>query len=264
MAHACLTLAEHSVSRIAILADIHGNVLALDAVLADVERRGVDLTVDLGDAAHGSLDPAGAIARLRDADIPSIRGNTDRLILSVDPPPAARRDYAFARSVLGPADLEWLAGQPTSRRLDEVFLFHATPSSDTTVLLETVTTEGVRLATDREITERLVGAEGATVIATAHSHVPRAVRTADGRLCVNPGSVGLPAYEHDQPLPHAMEAGSPHARYAVIEHRRGFWHVEHHCVWYDWEAAARQAEDRERPDRAYWLRTGRGRPPEAR
>jgi len=54
-----------------------------------------------------------------------------------------------------------------------------------------------------------------------------------------------------------MEAGSPHARYALIEKQHGAWRVEHIAVAYDWNAAARMAEANGRPDRARWISTGR-------
>ena len=54
-----------------------------------------------------------------------------------------------------------------------------------------------------------------------------------------------------------MEAGSPHARYVIVTRSGENWHVEHHAVTYDWEAAARLAEENRRPDWAAWLRTGR-------
>jgi hypothetical protein len=79
----------------------------------------------------------------------------------------------------------------------------------------------------------------------------------DGMLLVNPGSVGLPAYADESPHPHAMEAGSPHARYAIVTRSGSNWHVEHHAVVYDWNAAAELASRNHRPDWAAWLRTGR-------
>ena len=89
-----------------------------------------------------------------------------------------------------------------------------------------------------------------------HSHVPRVVQVG-ASLVVNPGSVGLQAYEGDLPQPHAMEMGSPHARWALLRQQPAGWRVEQHAVPYDWEAAARQAERNRRPDWAHALRTGR-------
>ena len=90
-----------------------------------------------------------------------------------------------------------------------------------------------------------------------HSHLPHTLLTPRGRQVVNPGSVGLPAYRDDSPCPHAMEAGSPHARYAIVELTAAGWRVEEIAVPYGWEAAARTAAANGRPDWAGWLRTGR-------
>ncbi|NIU79389.1 MAG: hypothetical protein GWN71_39355, partial [Gammaproteobacteria bacterium] len=79
------------------------------------------------------------------------------------------------------------------------------------------------------------------VVLCGHTHVPRLVALLDGRIAVNPGSVGLPAYDDDAPHPHVMEAGSPHARYAVLVRREGTWSVELVALPYDWSAAARAA-----------------------
>jgi diadenosine tetraphosphatase ApaH/serine/threonine PP2A family protein phosphatase len=78
-----------------------------------------------------------------------------------------------------------------------------------------------------------------------------------GILVVNPGSVGMPGYRDVLPVPHVMEAGTPHARYAIVEKLASGWAAELHAVPYDFEAAARQAEQHGRPDVAYCLRTGR-------
>ena len=83
------------------------------------------------------------------------------------------------------------------------------------------------------------------------------VSLAGGPLIVNPGSVGLPAYTDDLPCSHAMEAGSPHARYALLTKTVAGWHVELMQAPYDHERAARLALENGRPDWAQWLRTGR-------
>ena len=90
-----------------------------------------------------------------------------------------------------------------------------------------------------------------------HNHLQRSMRLPAGGLVVNPGSVGWPAYQDDEPYPHVMEAGSPHARYALVDDASGTWEVEMRSVVYDWEAAARIAEGNARPDVARALRTGR-------
>lgn len=121
--------------------------------------------------------------------------------------------------------------------------------------LQHVDARGVHPTGDALVAER-AGDCAASLILCGHSHLPRALRLPDGRTIVNPGSVGLQAFEWDQPVPHVVANGSPHARYAVIERTRDGWAVEHVRVEYDWEAGARLADERDRPDWAMALRTG--------
>jgi hypothetical protein len=79
----------------------------------------------------------------------------------------------------------------------------------------------------------------------------------DGRMIINPGSVGLPAYAGDRPNAHLVESGSPHARYAVLSNEGDGWVVELVSVNYDWEQAARDAEANGRFNWSRALRTGR-------
>jgi predicted phosphodiesterase len=243
--------------RLALTSDIHGNTWALEAVFGDIRRRGVEAIYDLGDVAQGSLRPAEAVAMLRAQGVDSVRGNTDRMLLASVAAPGYEADHALARGTLTEDDWQWLAAQPPLRRIDGMLLCHGTPRSDTAQLLETIDPSGSRLATEAEILARLGGAEDAALVACGHTHTARWLRIADGRVCVNPGSVGLQAFQDGEPFPHATQSGSPHARYAVVERSSGEWRVEHIAVPYDWESAARWALERGRPDRARWLRTGR-------
>ena len=235
--------------RLALIADVHGNLPALDAVLADLSSRNADAVLDLGDSLYGSLQPVETARRFLELGIPSVRGNQDRDSLA---DPGALPDGA----------IEWLRALPVTREwAGEILLCHGTPSSDTTYLLEHVDEHGVSLRRPEEI-RSLLGADRHRVVACGHSHLPRTAMLPDGTLIVNPGSVGIPAYTDDRPFPHKMEAGSPHARYAMIEKQKiekqkDTWRVEHIAVAYDWNAAARMAEANGRPDRAKWIATGR-------
>jgi hypothetical protein len=122
--------------------------------------------------------------------------------------------------------------------------------------MESVDPSGQRAATYAEVLQRAGDAQ-ASLILCGHTHVPRSVLLDDGRLIVNPGSVGLQAYDDDLPYPHKAENGSPHARYAIVERTAGGWAVEHYAVAYDWNAAAEVAQRHGRPDWATALRTGR-------
>jgi len=222
-------------NRFALIADIHGNIWALDAVLADIDRRGVETIFDLGDSLGGPLDPEATLDRLIGRGIPSVMGNDDRPMLH----------------------LAWIAALPRTREpAPDILLFHGTPDSDLIYLLEDVQPQGVRLRDSAGIRE-LLGETRHSLFACGHSHTPRTVQLDPGRLIVNPGSVGLPAYRSDEPYPHVMEAGSPHARYAVVTRSGAGWQVEHVAVPYDYDAASSMSAANGRPDWAQRLLTGR-------
>ena len=242
--------------KIAAISDIHGNLAALDAVLADIARRGVDVTVNLGDIVSGHLQPRETAARLMALALPTIRGNHERQLLG-EPARMGISD-AYARAQLLPEQLDWIAALPASLHLrHDVLLVHGTPTSDLVYFLDTVTPQGSRAATPDEVAER-AGEADAGLILCGHTHRPRAVQLPDGRLVVNPGSVGLQAYDDDHLYPHVMENGTPHARYAIVESdAQGRWRAQFHQVDYDWDAAAQLALANGRPDWVVPLRTGR-------
>ena len=242
--------------RIAVISDIHGNVAALDAVLADIATRGVDEIVNLGDICSGGLFPAETADRLMPLALPTIRGNHERQLVTLPRQHMGESDL-YAAQHLRPEQLRWLGDLPSSLRVaNDILLVHGTPDSDLTYFLETVTGNGLRQATPAEVEQR-AGDTRAAVILCGHTHLARTVRLADGRLIVNPGSVGLPAYEDDRPFPHVVESGSPHARYAIVGQAEGRWSAELLKVDYDWEGTASDAKAHGRPDWARALRTGR-------
>jgi predicted phosphodiesterase len=241
--------------RIALLTDVHGNLAALEAVIEDLGHRGVDTVVNLGDGLSGPLLPRETAQTLMAQDWLHLAGNHERQLLTLGPDERGPSD-AYAYSRLTPVELEWIATlRPSAPFGEDVLLCHGTPGSDCEYLLETPIPGGLRLATPEEIEERLGGAE-ARVVACGHSHVPRAVRTRSGQLVLNPGSVGLPAYDAEHPLPHVVETGSPDARYAILEKRGDRWIPELIAVPYDHEAMARLARLRGRDDWERALRTG--------
>jgi len=242
--------------RIAVMSDIHGNLWALDAVLADIARRSVAATVNLGDILSGPLLPAETADRLMALDLPTIRGNHERQVLEHDPARMGASDR-WAHDHIGPAHRAWIASLPASMRWqDDVLMVHGTPASDLVYWMETVDRAGQRPANYEEVVDRAGDAQ-ASLILCGHTHVPRSMQLDDGRLVVNPGSVGLQAYDDDLPYPHKAENGTPHARYAVVERTGAGWSVEHYAVAYDWQAAAEVAARHGREDWAYALRTGR-------
>ena len=253
--------------RLALIADIHGNLPALDAVIEDFTRAGANAVVNLGDIVSGPLWPAETAERLIELHWPTIAGNHERQLLQ-QPIEQQRASDRHASERLSSVHRQWLAGLPGTRWLAaDLYCCHGTPTSDLEYFLETVTPDfgverdgvvshGVRPATPQEALER-AGSVPASLILCGHTHQPRVLRLPDKRIVVNPGSVGLPAYDDELPFKHYIESGSPHARYALIECDASSWKVQLRQVGYDHEAAARQAEANGRVDWADALRTGR-------
>lgn len=242
--------------RIAVVSDIHGNLGALSAVLADIRERGCDRIVNLGDILSGPLQPEETADLLMPLGLPTIRGNHERQLLETEPAAMGESD-AYARSHLRADQIEWLERLPATLALDDqVLLCHGTPHDDLEYFLEEVEPQAVRAASADEAA-RKAGNCRYPVILCGHTHVPRALRLPDGRLIVNPGSVGLQAYHADYPHPHDIEIGSPQARYAIIDDTQGDWQAQLIGVDYDHEAAAAMALAHNRSDWAHALRTGR-------
>jgi putative phosphoesterase len=240
--------------RIAFLSDIHGNLPALEAVLADIARRGVDRIINLGDSLSGPLWPAETAALLMQQDWLQLAGNHERQLRSCDAAIMELSDTHAAACIAEPV-YAWMQAQTDTARFDDVQLCHGSPRSDLEYFFETVTPQGARLATADEIASRL-GHSDARLVACGHTHMPRLLRDAAGRLLLNPGSVGLPAYRDSAPFDHVIENGSADARFALAQRLDGQWHGELIAVPYDHEAAARQADAQQRPDWAHALRTG--------
>ena len=217
--------------RIAVISDVHGNLPALRAVLADIAARGCDALVNLGDLVSGALWPAETMALLMDTPALTIRGNHERQLL--EPLERMGASDRVAHAALGQDQLAWIAALPAQARLeDEVLLLHGAPHSDLAYLVERVEPDCVRAARPEEVAADLDGVD-ARVVLCGHTHVPRMLRLQDGRLCVNPGSVGLPAFRGCVPHPHVMQGGTPAARYAMLHRDSGVWQAELRAVDYD-------------------------------
>ena len=241
--------------RIAVIADVHGNLIALEAVLAHLRAASPDLIVNLGDLVSGPFDPAGSADAQMALGCPTIAGNHERQVLEGATGPSD----AFARPLLSNAHLDWMSRLPASLTLadGEVFACHGSPAGgDLEYLLEDVSSGRAVLESNEAIRPRLAGIGDARIVLCGHTHTPRIV-SVGGVMVVNPGSVGLPGYRDETPFPHVMEAGTPHARYAIVERLVAGWAAELRAVPYDYEAAALQAEHAGRLGVAHLVRTGR-------
>lgn len=187
--------------RVAIFSDVHGNVAALDAVLADIRAARLRETYCLGDLVGYGPDPEGVIDRVRALDIPTIQGNYDEGVGNrrgecgcYYATEQARRDgeasYAFTSRAIDDEHAAWLAALPPALRFEyqgvRVLLAHGSPRKVNEYLLPS--------RSDDQLA-RLASAAAADVICVGHVHIPyhRALRGADGTVhYVSSGSVGKP------------------------------------------------------------------------
>jgi predicted phosphodiesterase len=232
--------------RIAILSDIHGNLLALETVLADLPRHRVDLTINLGDCATGPLWPLETVQLLESLQLPTVRGNHDRWLVE-SPPGPITSSIAFTRGALGESWCARLHALPPALEPHEgVLAVHGTPHDDTSYLLEDSDGGPLQLATATTLASRLGGVT-AGLILCGHSHTQHIALAPGNRLIVNPGSVGLPRYVENPAVP-LQEASAPHARYAIATRGAGGWAIECVALSYDFASVARQARVNGRPE----------------
>jgi putative phosphoesterase len=181
--------------RVAVIYDIHANLPALEGVLEDIRRSGVDGIVVGGDVVPGPM-PRETIARLQAVDLPVeyILGNGDREVLAVRRgvetgavPERFREAMRWNASQLDAADEALLAGWPSTRRvrvesLGDVLFCHATPRSDTEIF--------TRLTSEERLLPVFDGL-GAPLVICGHTHM-QFERTVGAVRVVNAGSVGMP------------------------------------------------------------------------
>ena len=243
--------------RIALLSDIHGNPIALDAVIEDVQAQGnVDAHWILGDLAAIGYDPVGALERL--AGLPNVcfaRGNTDRYVVTGERPnptfAAVESDlrllpllvdvaqsFAWTQGAVAATGwLEWLAALPFEQRAvlpDGARLLgvHASPGSDE---------RGVHPGlSDAELKSLFAGC-AADLVCVGHTHWPMEIRV-DGARVVNLGSVS-------NPLPPDLRAS-----YVILEADDAGYRIQHRQVDYDRQAVIAAAQQVRHPVAGYIAR----------
>ena len=242
--------------KFAAIADVHGNCVALEAVLTDIAEIGITEVVNLGDHVSGPLEARKTADLLIERGFPSIRGDQDRRLVELDAAARGASDRMDYKQ-LDRKHLYWLASlQPTKIFRDEVFLCHGAPRNDATYWLDRVTDHGLVHASPIEDIEAEACEVPGSLILCGHTHIPRVVRLRDGRLVVNAGSVGCPGYEGRKPVPHTVEVGTPDACYAILERKSPGWSVTFRYVPYDHASMADMARRNGVPVWASALATG--------
>jgi putative phosphoesterase len=234
--------------RLGLISDVHGNPFALEAVLAELERDGVDELVCLGDIAPGP-QPRETVRRLRELDCPAVMGNWDTWLLGRVPPlPGPVADKLAEQA-------EWWAGQLGEE--ERRYLASLAPQLEVAVDGASVhcvhgsprsTTEDIFATTpDSDVGEMLDGVR-APVLAAGHTHVQLHRRHGE-TLIVNPGSVGLPF--HSWP-PEGEILMSPWAEYAILSSEEGRVSVELRRTPYDVDALLGLALETGMPHAGWW------------
>ncbi len=212
--------------RVAILSDLHGNAVALEACLADLaDAGGADRIVAAGDLCLDGPRPKRVLRRLREVGAAVVRGNTDRMIAleHANQYDAGEADaLRWQRGALGQDWVAWLGAAPTRLTIgdgaDGLFISHATPERDD---------EHVWPDAPDEQLERISAGIVQRTMAFGHLHLPY-VRAWRDRLFVNVASAGLP------------KDGDPRAHYAILTQQHGGWSVRSRRVAFDVDRVERQ------------------------
>lgn len=247
---------ESDTSRFAVIADVHSNSDALEAVFADIAAQGIECIVNLGDHLSGPMAARETAELLMARDMPSVRGNHDRRLVENDREDMISIDRA-AYDQLDARHLAWLRALPPTLQLSgAVFACHGTPGSDTTYWMEAVTPGGDVVLRDRDAVMAEAAGIDASLMLCGHSHLPRRADLPGGRVILNPGSVGCPAYRDDAPFPHAVQTGTGAACYAVVQKTSAGWATAFRHVPYDQRRMIEMARAADHPNWAIRLATG--------
>lgn len=217
--------------RIAVLADIHGNLAALEAVLQDVAGHEVDEVVVAGDVVNGAPDSRACWDLLRSLGYPMLRGNHERYLYELysehAKPEWDSERFApvqWTHRQFDPSQLQEMTQLPMCLRLPQapdLLFVHASPHSDRDAVLSD-TSQG-------QLDEMFAGA-GEPLIVRGHNHMG-AVRKWRGRTVVTAGSVGLPL------------DGSTTAKYLLLECNSGIWRHRWEETAYDLDSALARFRD---------------------
>jgi predicted phosphodiesterase len=238
--------------RIGLISDIHGNFTALEAVLANMNEHPVDLLICLGDVATIGPQPRQVLDKLKGLDCTFIMGNHDATLLDM----SKIRHYQIGPNLT--ATVEWCAHKLDSSDLDflrsfkpyveipledgpGLLCYHGSPQSNTDQVLATTTVI--------ELARQFIGHDN-RYLAGGHTHI-QMMRQHEGRLIINPGSVG-------SPFKTAFKAGIrpvllPWAEYGIIEYKHGVMSVDLRRVPFDMAVYAKILKESDMPNRDWRL-----------
>lgn len=242
--------------RIAIISDIHGNLVALEAVLADLDRFQIDQIVCLGDVAASGPQPHQIVERLQCLNCPVVMGNTDAWLLQPQPSTSTDEDTRRIEDIdrwcieqLSPADLLYLQTFPPVLEIqlaDRITLccFHGSPRSNADIVMST--------SSDQDL-EQMLSPFRAPLMAGGHTHMQMLRRYKDLTI-INPGSVGLP-FECDSLT--GQVRNPPWAEYALVGCENGNLRIELRRVPVVVDTIVQAALMSGMPHAAWWIKDWR-------
>jgi predicted phosphodiesterase len=242
--------------QVAVISDVHGNLVALEAVLANLEANHINEMVCLGDVAALGPQPCEVIGRLRKIDCPIAMGNTDAGLLNPNPHQFRGESTYRIEDIelwvakqLAPPDLDYLS---TFQQTVEVPLssdmhllcFHGSPRSCTDRILAT---------TPEDELEGMLSGYQTTVMAGGHTHTPM-LRCFKETTIINPGTVGhftgFTSLIGQAPYP-------PRAEYAVVGLEKGELSIEFRRVPFDVDRLIEIALETDMPHLGWWIKNWR-------
>jgi len=239
--------------RIAFISDIHGNFIALQSVIADINLQSVDQIVCLGDTVTLGPQPIEVLNSLRELNCLHIKGNHDAAVLN--PENAAQHEIAerlvpdlrWCKAQLSPDDVEFINSfQPMLEidlpRGDQILAFHGSPLS---------TTDIIQATTPSEQLDIYFSGQKANIFIGGHSHI-QMVRRHDNKLILNSGSTGNAfkfAYSRGKPVKLL-----PWAEYMIISHNGSSMGIDARRVYFDTEEVLKKVKESHLPGADWWLK----------
>lgn len=213
--------------RLAIIADIHSNYPALEAVLNDIQTQNVDEIIVAGDAVNAAPFPRQVMDAIYAHGWPMVRGNHEQYMLDChdpdceDYPPEAWQAFYWTLARLTERDLAFFRDLPEAIERDDLVIMHGAPG---------YLNWGILPSTPDDTLADLYGALPQRAIVTAHTHIPFVIHWRD-KTIINPGAVGM-SFD-----------SNPAASYAILTRVAGRFIVQHRRVPYDLAALQRAAEE---------------------
>lgn len=222
--------------RVAVISDIHANLIALEEVLKDIEKENCEHIVCLGDIVLAGPQPISILEFVKQQNWTMIQGNTDKLIaeygqdvldMMKEKYPVMANAIVDDMNYITDEDQKFLTELPPQTEMEiegvKVLFVHGSPRANNEDILP-----------NRELTEieEIISGVDADLILCGHTHIPCGYQTNNKQTVVNVGSVGRPM------------TPTPLACYAVIDFENGIFNIRHKFVDYDREKAAEQLRAR--------------------